>query len=41
MLVTTMFGARGYCFKTLKIIFVAILPSFIRTKFDKKHVLIE
>ena len=30
-----------YCFRTLKIIFVAILPSFVRTKFDKKHVLME
>ena len=35
-------GARVvYCFRTLKIIFVAISSSFIRTKFDKKHVLIE
>ena len=34
-------GARGYCFRTLKIIFVVISPSFIRTKFDNKHVLIE
>ena len=29
---------QGYCFRTLKIIFVAISPSFIRAKFDKKYV---
>ena len=33
--------ARGYCFRTLKIIFVVISPFFIQTKFDNKHGLIE
>ena len=36
-----MAALEGYCFRTLKIIFVAISPSFVRTKFDYKHVLIE
>ena len=33
--------AREYCFRTLKIIFVVMSPSFIQTKFDNKHLLIE
>ena len=36
-----MAALEGYCFKMLKIIFVAISPYFIRSKFDYKHVLIE